>query len=163
MNINDLFLVAQQDPNNIVNDFRELVFGSRSHGHINSGEPFEFDIAQFNWRLELKPIENDLVTVRIIVEEHEDFRRYWRLAAVWFGETPVMIVQNAGREGDDHQAKYIINKEAYKQLCTYVCEQLVKQIAAPKDNDIQMVDPQEDNVNLTVFYGKALHINKPEK
>ncbi len=44
-------------------------------------------------------------SVRLSIRTHKYFnfdgRRFWRLASVWFDNKPVMIIQNAGREGDD--------------------------------------------------------------
>jgi len=101
---------------------------------------------------------------RVLIKEYKYFdfdgRRYWRLASVWFDDNdladlrhkPVMIIQNAGREGDDHDGRFITDEKLYMEMITYL-RSLVK------DRPFQtsdVVDPDVDINNLTSFYGNEL-------
>jgi hypothetical protein len=61
---------------------------------------------------------------RIAIRYYKDFdfdgRRFWRLAAVCFDGLPFMIIQNAGREGDDHHRRFITDLHQYKDAVKYV-------------------------------------------
>lgn len=63
---------------------------------------------RFGWaapRVILK--ESAQVEIRLIKHHDFDERRFWRLATVWYKKKPVMVIQNAGREGDDFVRRYI--------------------------------------------------------
>lgn len=94
--------------------------------------------------------------VIIKVHKHVDFdsRRYWRLASVWFDDKPVMITQNAGREGDDHHKRFITNKGLYIEMIDFI-----KTLFEP-DTDFEGEEDvvKENDVvdGLTYFYGDDL-------
>lgn len=81
-----------------------------------------------------------------------DGRRYWRLATVWFDGKPVMVTQNAGREGDDHARRFITDAEAYKDMVQYIDHECVKQNLV----NIESHDPDADIDGLETFYGNTL-------
>lgn len=91
------------------------------------------------------------VEVRYFKDFHFDTRRYWLLASVWFENKPVMIIQNAGREGDDHAASFITDMEQYRVMIGYLA-------TLQKHDDVKdrTVNPDTDVPNLTSFYGNEL-------
>lgn len=56
------------------------------------------------------------------VYKHFDFdgRRFWRLASVHLDGDPVMITQNAGREGDDWAERIIVAPWLYPEMVAYL-------------------------------------------
>ena len=49
------------------------------------------------------------VSMRVYKFHAFDLRRVWRLASVHVDAKPVMIVRNAGREGDDYSDRYVFD------------------------------------------------------
>lgn len=92
------------------------------------------------------------VEIRTIRRVDFDPRRYWELATVWFDKRPVMVIQNAGREGDDHAQRFITDPEAYRELVGHIASLLP--IDDPDGSDV--VDPNETRSDLTTFYGDDL-------
>ena len=96
--------------------------------------------------------ENARVEIKIIDERIIDERRFWLLTSVWFDELPIMITQNAGREGDDHSERYISNYEAFKRLINYLRK-------LQNLNDNFSVDEMNTEIyfeTLASFYGQDL-------
>ena len=91
------------------------------------------------------------IEVRVIKHFNFDGRRFWRLATVWFEGLPIMVIQNAGREGDDHRERFITDPEAFKRMLSYIkslvpCE-LPKIPSFAADAEIK---------GLIDFYGQSL-------
>lgn len=100
----------------------------------------------------------DLTSERIAIHEIKNFnfdsRRYWRLATVWFDNSPVMIIQNAGREGDDHAERFITNKQKFLDMAQHIKSLLP---IKPKDDITDIVEPtQVLGRKLICFYGNSL-------
>lgn len=93
---------------------------------------------------------NTKVEIRTIHEHQVDSRRYWLLRSIWFEDKPVMIAQNAGREGDDHIKTFITDKERYMSMIGYI-EGLIKEQDHSFDQPIY--DTRTDMPELTKFYG----------
>lgn len=94
------------------------------------------------------------VTIRVYKEFEFDCRRYWRLAAVYLDDRPVMIIQNAGREGDDHAERFVTDDGVFHELITYL-----RSVATPVFEDRPrpvLVDPNEDRNDIDNFYGNSL-------
>lgn len=81
-----------------------------------------------------------------------DGRRFWLLAGVYFERKPVMIIQNAGREGDDFHGRFITDPVGYFEMIKYLASLASPQIEAP----ICVVDLEKDIPNLDNFYGDEL-------
>jgi hypothetical protein len=77
-----------------------------------------------------------------------DYRRYWELTTVWFDGQPVMIVQNAGREGDDYHERFITDPHAYADMVGYLRTLLPADLNDPSD----VVDPNVERDDLLAFY-----------
>lgn len=105
------------------------------------------------WRLQSCIAESDRLEVRTIKFFDYDGRRYWKLATVWFDGKPVMVTQNAGREGDDHARRFITDEPLFRAMCSHVASML-----PPDPNcEIQVFDPDaEMGSQLTDFYNQAL-------
>jgi hypothetical protein len=100
--------------------------------------------------------EQSEVSFRVYKDFDFDGRRFWRLASVWIGERPVMIIQNAGREGTDHHSRFITDETAYRNLIA-ICAKYRK--PSYLDNNETMKDlvaPDHDIKDLTAFYGNSL-------
>lgn len=97
--------------------------------------------------------KNTRLKIRVLKEFDFDGRRFWRLQTLWFDNQPVMIMQNAGREGDDHRKRFITNKELYLKTLDYVRELLDEEEGDRIDD---LVDENEERDYLN-FYGNHLH------
>ena len=79
--------------------------------------------------------------------ENFDGERYWLLAGLTLDGKPFMIVQNAGRGGQDHEARFITDPETYKAA--------VERLRKPTE-PTDVIDPDADIAELTDFYGSSL-------
>jgi hypothetical protein len=93
------------------------------------------------------------ITIRVYRDHSFDHRRFWRLASVWLGDRPVMIIRNAGREGTDHHSRFVTDMDAYKDLVSVAR----KYMTAPERNVEDLVSPDADIPDLTTFYGNSLN------
>lgn len=95
------------------------------------------------------------VAVRYYKNFNFDHRRFWALAAVCFDGLPFMIIQNAGREGDDHAERFVTDEGTYWAAMRYL-----KTIALVPEHHVDrakdVVDPDVDIKGLTDFYGNSL-------
>ena len=101
---------------------------------------------------------NKRISIKYYKKFQFDQRRYWALASVWFKhswleDSPFMIIQNAGREGDDHSERFITHMGIYelaiaylRSICTISFDESTKRIVSALD----------DIPNLTKFYGDEL-------
>ncbi len=94
---------------------------------------------------------SERVTVRVVHYTDFDGRRYWQLATVWLDDEPFMVIQNAGREGDDHYARFVTDAERYGEAVRYLASLA---LADPEPGDV--VDPDEPRDDLDTFYGDSL-------
>lgn len=94
---------------------------------------------------------------RIAIHYYKDFdydgRRVWQLAAVKFDGKFVMIIQNAGREGDDWSKRFITDNYAYADMVRYIATLLPPGEDRSQDD---IVDSDEEIKGLTCFYGGDL-------
>lgn len=97
-------------------------------------------------------IESERVEIRMIKEWHYDTRRIWRLATVWFDGKPIMVIQNAGREGDDHAARFITDKDGFLAMCSHI----QKLLNVEPTCEVEAFDPEVEVEGLTEFYSGRL-------
>lgn len=97
-------------------------------------------------------IKTPRIEIKYLKDWCYDGRRVWRLATVWFWDKPVMIIQNAGREGDDHHARFITDPKQYKEMIQYIIA--LMEIPEPELEDVYK--PDEDIEGLTEFYDQSL-------
>jgi hypothetical protein len=87
--------------------------------------------------------------LRFYRRHNYDGRRVWWLYALWFDGKPVMILQNAGREGDDHYRRIVTDASRLGLAVSL----LRAHLAMP---EIEVVDPTKDVDGLCEFYGDRL-------
>lgn len=102
----------------------------------------------------LRPTDpNARVIVRCYKEHNFDGRRFWRICSVWFDSKPIMIVRNAGREGDDHRSRFVTDPAGYDLMVAYL-QTLTMPSIGVKVADV--VEPTREIPTLTSFYGNHL-------
>ena len=101
------------------------------------------------WGIESE--KNEKVTIKEYRNFDFDGRRYWLLASVWYENNPIMIIQNAGREGDDHRRRFVTDKEKYKEMIKYI-----RTLLESEEEIEDYFDPNEDIQGLDSFYGHTL-------
>ena len=94
------------------------------------------------------------VSLKIYKDFDFDGRRFWRLLSVWFDNTPVMILQNAGREGDDWVGRIITDGEMYNNMMNHI--RSLFRYKHDDEFDGDLCDPDVDYPSLTEFYGNSL-------
>lgn len=109
--------------------------------------------ANLEWDMPYEEVFPD-IQVRVIKDFDFDGRRFWRLATVWFENKPVMVIQNAGREGDDHEARFITDSETFSRMCRYIERLSNKEQVVERD---VYKEDQEIGAKLTTFYGNTLN------
>jgi len=107
---------------------------------------------------DVKMRPNERVEIRVHRHHQWDHRRFWRLASVWFDGKPVMVIQNAGREGDDHRMRYVTDHETYAQMVGYL---MTLPILKPDEDrpgqNTRYVAPDTDlGDELTTFYNESM-------
>ena len=103
-------------------------------------------------------IESINRSTRVEIKIHKDFdfdgRRFWRLASVWFDRQPVMIIQNAGREGDDYIGRIITDGGRYTLMVKHIYSLFQYKQGEEFNGDLR--DPDEDFDDVDNFYGNNL-------
>jgi hypothetical protein len=95
---------------------------------------------------------NRRVELKFYKDFNFDYRRIWALASVWFDGKPFMIVQNAGKEGDNHYKRFVTDEATYKEALKYLSS-----IVLFADKPVEdVVDADADIPNLTSFYSHTL-------
>jgi len=91
------------------------------------------------------------IEVRFIKDWCYDGRRVWQLASVWFDGSPCMVVQNAGREGDDFSNRFITNRGVFSAMIEYIRKQ------TEQDDEVNETDSDRPEPLLTEFYSQSLN------
>jgi hypothetical protein len=98
---------------------------------------------------------SSLVTIKELKHFNFDYRRYWRLATVWVDQSPVMVIQNAGREGDDWAKRYVTDEINYRIMVRHLFSLYNQPIEQAL---VEITDSSQDlGRSLTEFYGNNLH------
>lgn len=81
--------------------------------------------------------------------KYKDFddRRIWALGKVMLDNVPFMIIQNAGREGDDWSERYIFNEEVYNKAVS------VLRSCYEKEENYDLASVDDELKGLVEFYG----------
>lgn len=103
-----------------------------------------------------RKLNNERVEIRVLKHVDFDQRRYWRLATVWLDDRPVMVIQNAGREGDDHSARFITDRDAFYEMLAYVAG-----LSTTSAEIGTTVDANEERDDLLSFYGDDVYSARP--
>lgn len=129
------------------NSFSELCCGRSRVGHIPEIELSDLEEIVYSHKFEKM---NSKMEMRVYKNHNFDGRRRWVLASIWFEGKPVMIIQNAGREGDDHTARFITDHNSYAKMVAYLLS------FKEEDSSCDVYRENEDIPNLTEFYGYSL-------
>lgn len=97
--------------------------------------------------------ETDKIEVRIYKDFNFDHRRFWRLASVWYEGKPVMIIRNAGREGDDHSSRFVTDSAQYYKMIYHI---LTLRVFDVEETYNDTVDPDTVVPKLLEFYENSL-------
>lgn len=106
------------------------------------------------WECQWGVQESDRLEIRIHKFFDFDGRRFWRLATVWLDNKPVMIIQNAGREGDDHERRFITNIPGFRAMARHLRTLLNLPDNEPLEDVVEPDQPL--GRPLIDFYGNAL-------
>lgn len=108
---------------------------------------------------EFKALFSDRLRIDTLAYACPDGRRIWQLRTVYWASTPVMILQNAGREGDDHAERFILNLYEFNRMLQYM--QDVTPLADGSPHDV-VEDLNADMPELTEFYGATYENHREE-
>ena len=133
-----------REPQKIEKDFSEL-----QGCYYNHLSELELQLG------DLDKAEAPGIELRVYGYKFYDERRYWQLSAVYFENEPVMIVQNAGREGDDHSERFIVDVDRYCAMLRVIAALPRRAGLIPADADF-VVDMNVDINGLDDFYGDSL-------
>lgn len=107
--------------------------------------------------IDLENVSTNRVVIKVLKDFDFDHRRFWRLATVWFDEKPVMIIQNAGREGDDHARRFITNPVLFAEMCEHLYQVCVKAVSSDEQSiQNDLIEEDKDDGQLTSFYSNQL-------
>lgn len=106
------------------------------------------------WSPEVDVVTSDRIRIDILKEVTFDHRHIWRLSTVWFDDLPVMIMQNAGREGDDHASRLITDAARYQDMVAHLKE-LLPSLPEPWMGEYGTAD---NITNLTCFYRRSFDV-----
>jgi len=91
-----------------------------------------------------------------------DHRRYWAIWSAWYEGKPYMLMQNAGREGDDYRQRYVTDAELYNKALS-ILRSCYRDDSAEK---FPLWDINKDVPEIEDFYGitiqEALGQNPPK-
>lgn len=100
----------------------------------------------------IRGIKQERISIRFIKDFCFDGRRVWQLAVVAFDGQPVMITQNAGREGDDHADRFITDLEGVIRMAAFI----ISLKPPERIDEVERVGLDEDIPHLAEFYGQSL-------
>jgi len=98
---------------------------------------------------ELSQDEFPFLQIKYYADHCFDGRRVWELYSIWFNDKPIMLCQEAGREGDDHDESFITDPQAYRDLVNEI-----RKFAVTPTED--KCDPNVDLPEYTEFYRNNL-------
>lgn len=137
-------------PEYITTNIIEYLYGC----YYNHLAPF-IDI-QYDENIKKELLKQDKIEIHVYKHYDFDGRRFWRLSAVKFENDFVMIIQNAGREGDDHSERFITNIDKFKEMIKYI-RNLINNIDFYDDViKKDFIELDEEIPSLCDFYGNKL-------
>jgi hypothetical protein len=137
----ELYLKSLESPESISNDVSILM--GCYYDHIKESG---IDLGTH------ETLNAEMVEIRMLKDFCYDGRRIWRLATVWFDKKPIMVIQNAGREGDDHAKRFITDVGNFKKMVSYI--RYIYDVNNPDEEDI--FSENDEGLNLIEFYGQKL-------
>jgi hypothetical protein len=107
----------------------------------------------------IEPEEDRMIETRLYRDVAFDDRRCWTLGSIWFLGGPVLIFQEAGREGRDHRRRYVVDRELYWKMVAYLQTLPRTDDWVFSDGELVGLD-EEMGDDLTHFYGCDLETVK---
>ena len=146
--IDELLALAPEE----VNCDLGVLVGSRSN-HVP--EAIDENVIML-W--ELEKLGNSAIEIKYYKNHFFDHRRFWRLASVWFENKPFMVIQNAGREGDDYSNRFIIDTDVYSKAILHLKILIASQpVEILQETKERYCDRDSEIETLTDFYGNELN------
>lgn len=139
---------------NTLNEVFALPSEEETHdlGALYPGDGYTCHVPEIEW---LTRGLHGVTSARVLIKTHQciyqDHRRFWALRSVWFDGKPIMLLQNAGREGDDHRKRYITDLAAYLEMVNHI-HSLVEVQLEQETFESNVTDPNKPEPNLTKFY-----------
>lgn len=96
---------------------------------------------------------NTAVMARTVAEKNVG-HRVWRMDAIVMDGEPVMVTQNAGRDGDDFFRRFIVNPGKYAEMVGYLGS--LVPIKFGTEFETVLLDADEERADLDNFYGYSL-------
>ena len=103
------------------------------------------------WSLKDDFENQDKIKIHYLKDFCFDGRRVWKLYYVTFEDDVVMFCKNAGREGDDHHGKAILNTDLYFSMLGYI--KSFEQVGFEVNYTFKLEDAADDFV---YFYNNHL-------
>jgi hypothetical protein len=99
---------------------------------------------------------HDRIKVKIHAEHWDDHRRFWILFSVWLDDEPVCAGRSAGREGDDHYDRWIVDQPRYFELAGLI--NAMNPEPLEEDVNCRIVGMDEDlgEGDINSWYGRTL-------
>ncbi len=91
---------------------------------------------------------NTQVELHQLIYQNIDGRRIVDVSAVYYNDSPVMIYRRAGREGDDFEDSYVVNRCLYHEMINYLFSLI--------QSDVEVYNLDEDIPSLDELYGKPI-------
>ncbi len=138
------------------NDLYNVTKYTTSHSIEDLVGPYGNHIPEAGYYSDVLDIAGDLERVEVRCLHYEDFdgRRTWSLSTVWFDGNPIMITQNAGREGRDHRERFITDAVGYVNMIAYI------RTLIPLTPLMDQTDPTAPMEKLTQFYNHSLILDE---
>lgn len=108
------------------------------------------EVAHESWQYMSVDLSKTGIEVRIHCHSNYDFRRFWRLASVWLDGSPVMVIQNAGREGDDSHKRFVTDRDLLFVLASRIRMAIAE---VPMKYEVDVVGIDDEVADLDTFYG----------
>jgi hypothetical protein len=119
----------------------QTVFSIEEHLYeVSNNIPYNLDTSSISLK------------IKVIKDHCYDGRRTWTLKTVWYEEKPFMIVQNAGREGEDYQDRFITDVPLYRKAVSALLDLVSKE----DDIMVDVIDLDEERSDLDSFYSQSL-------
>lgn len=151
-------LLSHGEVKSVTKDFSVLI--APGYNHIPELISNESDRRYDNfWDMynQIQYEKDDFIEIRYFANKWFDSRRCWQLGVVMYKNNPVMIFQNAGREGDDFSKRFILNERVYSNMIKYMQSLYIfKKYYIPEREIISLDGLYVEMPELTEFYGHKL-------
>lgn len=105
------------------------------------------ELADFNLHTIAEEVEkSERLVIRTIGEHIVDYRRWAAVRILFIDTTPVMLIRNAGREGDDFYDRTVFSPEKYHEMINWLRSLL------PLEEELPVTLPED----LFCFYRRKI-------